>query len=69
VLLLPLQIPSHIPAEQLKGVAFYAHGCSHTAFDFWPKSAQCQQCVGLPEDKRLTRAALARGYAVIAVTR
>ncbi|PSC67478.1 aci-reductone dioxygenase [Micractinium conductrix] len=52
-----------------KGLLFVAHGCSHSGSDFWPPSADaCPHCLGLPEELVVRRAALRRGYAVIAIT-
>ena len=59
------QVPSDGPPA---GVLFLAHGCSHSGSDWWPSSARCPHCLGLPEEVRVRRAALARGYAVVAVT-
>ncbi|GAX78849.1 hypothetical protein CEUSTIGMA_g6287.t1 [Chlamydomonas eustigma] len=51
-----------------KFVLFVAHGCNHGAVDFWPKSEACPLCQGLPIEMNITRHALARGYAVVAVS-
>ena len=51
-----------------QGVLFVAHGCSHSGSDFWPKSGRCMHCLALPEEMRVREAALARGYAVVAVS-
>eukprot|EP00898_Chlorokybus_atmophyticus_P004286 jgi/Chlat1/4859/Chrsp31S04885 len=50
------------------GTLFIAHGCTHGATDFWPKGESCDACIGLPEETALVRAALARKFAVIAVS-
>lgn len=50
------------------GVLFLAHGCNHAAADFWPPSQRCPHCTGLPQERLVRLAALARGYAVIAVS-
>lgn len=58
------QIPPHV-----KGVLFLAHGCSHQATDWWPKSPSCPHCFGLPIETNITREALyQRHYAVLAVS-
>ena len=37
-----------IPASPV-GTIFLAHGCSHSATDFWASTPACPQCLGLPE--------------------
>lgn len=54
--------------RSVKGVLFVAHGCNHGAIDFWPKSLACPACIGLPEELLITRTALSRGYAVVAIS-
>lgn len=49
-------------------VLFVAHGCNHAATDFWPPSRRCARCTGLPQERLVRLAALARGYAVVAVS-
>lgn len=49
--------------EKTRATLFIAHGCSHAAHDWWPPSAACPQCLGLPEEVAQTQQALARGYA------
>lgn len=44
------------------------HGCSHSAGDFWPPSATCADCLGLPEEVLIRRAALRRAMVVVAVS-
>ena len=56
-----------LPTSRARGVLFLAHGCNHRATDFWPQSAACTSCVGLPEEVRITQDALNAGLAVIAV--
>ena len=48
-------------------VAFF-HGCARMSASFFPYSAACLECVGLPAELALTKQALARGYAVLALT-
>ncbi|KAI7843771.1 hypothetical protein COHA_002669 [Chlorella ohadii] len=50
------------------GVLFVAHGCNHAAADFWPPSERCPHCTGLPQERLVRLAALARGYAVVAIS-
>lgn len=51
-----------------KGLLFLAHGCGQSALNHWKPSDSCPHCVGLPEDVNITVRALARGYAVVAVS-
>lgn len=51
-----------------RGLLFLAHGCQHSATDFWPQSPKCTQCIGLPEEVRITRFALHAGWAVVAMS-
>ncbi|PRW50941.1 hypothetical protein C2E21_5329 [Chlorella sorokiniana] len=45
------------------------HKCGRSAGDFWPYSSQgCSTCQGLPNSVAKTKQALARGYAVVAVS-
>ncbi|KAG2437736.1 hypothetical protein HYH02_011113 [Chlamydomonas schloesseri] len=61
------QLPAE-GAKAAKGVVFMAHGCSHGAIDFWPKSDGCPQCTGLPEEMNITLHVLKRGYAAVAIS-
>lgn len=63
-----LQTLWELPAGAPHGVLFVAHGCSHQGSDFWLKSPRCLECLGLPEEVAITRAAVKRGYAVVAVS-
>lgn len=58
----------YTPGLQTKAILFMAHGCSHAATDMFDKSDSCLECIGLPIEKRIVRAALEKGFAVIAVT-
>lgn len=60
------QIPKSNKA--LTGVLFVAHGCSHSATDWWPKSQNCSRCIGLPVEKTIVQTALEHNMAVVAVT-
>ncbi|XP_060170764.1 uncharacterized protein LOC132601712 [Lycium barbarum] len=51
-----------------KAILFVAHGCDGKAANFWDKSTKCPNCVGLPEERLITLNALARKFAVIAVS-
>lgn len=57
-----------IPEKPLKGVVFFAHGCSHSALDLWPPSIKCPKCIGLPIEMSTAESALANNYAVIAIS-
>jgi len=54
--------------ERPRGVFLVLHGCSHRATDAWPRSAGCDDCVGLPIETRVVGAALGRGWAVAAIS-
>lgn len=54
--------------ESPKAVLFLAHGCNGKASNFWDKSPKCPKCVGLPEERLITLHALARKFAVLAVS-
>ena len=56
------------PSITAKGLLFLAHGCNHGAIDFWPQSPRCAQCIGLPEEVRITKEALQAGWAVVAMS-
>lgn len=56
-----------LPASP-RAAVFVAPGCTIRATDFFDASPNCPRCVGLPEERRFTRAALRRGYAVLAVS-
>ncbi|KAI7842893.1 hypothetical protein COHA_003405 [Chlorella ohadii] len=51
-----------------RAVVLMIHGCAGTAFNWWPQSASCNNCRGMPEQMSHTIQALARGYAVLAVS-
>lgn len=54
--------------DSSKAIVFLAHGCDGRAANFWDKSSKCAHCVGLPEERLITLNALARKFAVIAVS-
>lgn len=56
------------PGLRTKALLFMAHGCSHAATDMFDRSESCQECIGLPIEKRIVRTALEKGFAVVAVT-
>lgn len=56
------------PQVQPAGILFLAHGCAHSALDFFRPSIDCPQCVGLPEEVHIVRAARGRGLVAVAVS-
>lgn len=56
------------PTGEVRGVLFVAHGCQHSAGDFFLRSEDCPTCLGLPEERRIVLRALNRGYAVVAIS-
>lgn len=54
--------------ESPKAILFLAHGCSGRAANFWDKSPKCPNCVGLPEERLIVLHALARKFAVVAIS-
>jgi hypothetical protein len=56
------------PGLRTKALLFMAHGCSHAATDMFDRSESCQECIGLPIEKRIVRTALEKGFSVVAVT-
>ncbi|XP_073127195.1 uncharacterized protein [Henckelia pumila] len=51
-----------------KAVLFLAHGCNGRAANFWDTSPNCPTCVGLPEERLIVLHALARKFAVLAIS-
>ncbi|KAJ0678036.1 putative alpha/Beta hydrolase [Helianthus annuus] len=51
-----------------RSILFIAHGCNGRAANFWDKSPNCDHCVGLPEERAIVIEALARKFAVVAVS-
>ena len=60
------QLPSN--GKPLSGLLFVAHGCGHSANDWFPKSDTCLTCTGLPIELTIVREALSRNIAVVAVS-
>ena len=56
------------PTRPSAGLLLLAHGCSHTAYDWWDKTENCPLCLGLPEERTIVKTALERGYTVIAIS-
>lgn len=57
-----------LPPGRPRAAMFVAPGCTIRATDFFDASPGCPRCAGLPEERRFTREALRRGYAVLAVS-
>lgn len=51
-----------------KAILFVAHGCNGRAGNFWDKSPDCTNCVGLPEERLIVLHALARKFAVLTIS-
>lgn len=51
-----------------KAVLFLAHGCNGRAANFWDKSLNCPNCIGLPEERLIALHALAQKFAVITIS-
>ena len=48
-----IEVIWELPSTQPKGIFFAAHGCQHSAGDFWLKNDDtCPGCLGLPEELR-----------------
>jgi len=45
-----------------------AHGCSHSATDWFPPSADCPQCLGLPEETTFTDFVLNQRFIAISIS-
>ena len=57
-----LLLTPQIPANPV-GTVYISHGCAHAASNYWPKSADCPECEGLPEELSHVWQALKKGYA------
>eukprot|EP01083_Nonionella_stella_P093544 262204_1 len=62
------EFPSGVDIQQANGIVFLAHGCSHSATDFFEASETCTQCLGLPEERALIKAFLKKKYIVITIS-
>jgi hypothetical protein len=54
--------------KPINGIFFIAHACTHSAYDFWPKSGRCPDCVGLAEEVEIVRSAISQNFYVIAIS-
>jgi hypothetical protein len=61
------QLPA-IGQSPVKGVLFLAHGCSHSAIDWWPKTDSCLTCIGLPVETSIVSYGLEHGYAMLSIS-
>jgi hypothetical protein len=59
------QVPPSIPYN---GVVFISHACTHGAYDFWPNSSTCVDCVGLSEEVAIVKRVLASGFVAVAAS-
>ena len=57
-----------IPSQTIKGVVFLAHGCSHSATDWWISSSDCPNCIGLPIERSIVQSVLSHGYIALAIS-
>ena len=65
----PSEIVYQLPLDRPPtAILFLAHGCSHSATDWWPAGGGCGTCIGLPVEREVVSRALQRGYAVIALS-
>lgn len=62
-----VQMAFEVPTNP-KAVLLLFHGCQHSCTDWWPKSGGCPTCTGLPEEVRITEAAVGEGFAVVALS-
>ncbi|XP_062105774.1 uncharacterized protein LOC133817310 [Humulus lupulus] len=51
-----------------KAVLFLAHGCEGQALNFWDRSPDCSNCIGLPEERLIVLHALSRKLAVLTIS-
>lgn len=54
------------PIKNVVGVVFLAHGCSHSATDWWPKSPSCTNCIGLPVEQSIVKSILNQNFVAVA---
>ena len=53
--------------KQPLGLLVLFHRGGRSALSWWDASATCEKCTGMPEEKAIVAAALARGFAAVAV--
>lgn len=54
--------------HQPRGLLFLAHGCSHSATDWFPRSINCTKCLGLPVEQTIVKEALNQKLIVLVIT-
>lgn len=57
-----------IPEKTPRGVIFLAHGCHHSATDWWPKGPSCEKCIGLPVERAIVTKALERNILPVTIS-
>lgn len=60
------EFPSH--SQEPAGIFAVFHGCAHSGTDFFAPTPSCSSCLALPEEVKITKAALAKGHAVLAIS-
>lgn len=63
----PIEVLWQRPSGSVRAVVLLLHGCAHQGTDWWPRE-HCAHCLGLPEEIRILRRVLSRGYMAVAVT-
>ena len=54
--------------KAIVAILFVAHGCKHSATDWWPSSIVCPECLGLPEELAIVQNAREHGMIVVSVS-
>eukprot|EP01084_Bolivina_argentea_P301538 520244_1 len=62
------QFPANISPQKAGGIIFFAHGCSHSATDWFMSSTNCPKCIGLPEERNLISYWLEHNFIVITIS-
>eukprot|EP01084_Bolivina_argentea_P148266 259249_1 len=62
------EIPKYDNMSELKGIILFAHGCGHSATDWWSKSPSCPLCIGLPEERKLIQYFIRNKFVVMAIS-
>jgi hypothetical protein len=64
----PVKNPLTNDYHQPRGLLFLAHGCSHSATDWFPRSMNCTKCLGLPVEQTIVKEALNQKLIVLVIT-
>ena len=64
----PVKNPFTNDYHQPRGLLFLAHGCSHSATDWFPRSMNCTKCLGLPVEQTIVKEALNQKLIVLVIT-